>query len=93
MTGLIKAAAGLAAAFFLTGCDRSGFETAPVALKAETGIVTCQLYTVDRVMWDHATDYPEGLTKAEADALCFAEGERRKAEYKAAIKAKKRMGS
>jgi len=89
MIGLVKTAVVLAAGTLLLGCDRSGYETAPVVLKHGAGKITCQLYTVDRVMWDHAIDFPDAISKADADAVCFAEGERRLAEYKAAKKAAK----
>lgn len=89
MTVFVKATIVVAAGALLLGCDRSEYETAPVALKHRAGTVTCQLYTVDRVMWDHALTFPDELTKEEADAICTAEGERRLVEYKASLKRKK----
>ena len=89
MSVFVKAAVLVATSALLLGCDRSEYESTPVVLKNDFGTVTCQLYTIERVMWDHALSFPDTLTQAQADALCIAEGERRQAEYKAALKRKK----
>lgn len=86
MAVFMKATVLVATGALLLGCDRSGYESTPVTLKNDFGTVTCQLYTIERVMWDHALVFPDTLTQDQADALCFAEGERRQAEYKAALK-------
>jgi len=65
-----------------SGCDRTSYETKPVVLNTVSGEVACQLYTVERTYWDHAVLYPEALTRAQADAICLAEGERQKAAHK-----------
>lgn len=91
MRVVVKATVVVTASALLIGCDRSEYESDPVALKHEAGTVTCQLYTVDRVMWDHALTFPDAIDQAEADALCVAEGERRLAKYKAALKLQKQQ--
>lgn len=85
MSILTKTAGALTLGLLVSACDRTAYETQPVVLKTDSGDVTCQLYTVERVLWDHAIMHPEALSKEQADALCFAEGERRKAAYKDAI--------
>ncbi len=86
MSKLVMMAGCLMIGGVLAGCDRSSYESAPVVLKGDYGELTCQLYTVERVMWDEAVLYPDTLTKEQADALCFAEGERRLGAFKAAKK-------
>ncbi len=66
----------LATSVGLAGCTRASFETEPVAISSSMGAVSCQLYTAERVMWDHAVSWPDKMAKSEADALCFAEGKR-----------------
>lgn len=64
-------------AFGLSGCgDPASYETAPVEVTTARGIVTCQLYTHDRVLWDRAIDRPETMTVKDADDICVAEGYR-----------------
>ncbi|WP_424986669.1 hypothetical protein [Microbulbifer sp. S227A] len=62
------------------GCTPSpaAYETPPVQVKTPQGIVTCQLYTPERVLWDRAIDRPNSMSVQEGDAVCRAEGERRK---------------
>lgn len=54
------------------------FETPPVQVQSEKGLVTCQLYTKDTVVWDRAIDRPSTMSVIEGDNICKAEGERRK---------------
>lgn len=73
------AAAGTIAA--LTGCvSPEQFETAPVQLRTSKGIVTCQLYTKERVLWDRSIDRPASMSVKEADDICKTEGYRQKNE-------------
>lgn len=67
-------------AVLLAGCatDPRSFETTPVDVKTPQGVVTCQLYTKERVLWDRAIDRPDNMTVREADDVCRAEGVRRK---------------
>lgn len=65
-------------ALALAAACRAEYETPPVTVQSENGPVTCQLYTVERVMWDQATQLPDGLTQEEGDAICRAEGYRQK---------------
>ena len=66
------------AVFVLTGCiDRASYETEPVQVKSKKGVVTCQLYTRKRVLWDEAISIPKGMTIAEGDQICQNEGLRR----------------
>ncbi|WGI23169.1 hypothetical protein [Amylibacter sp. IMCC11727] len=57
--------------------DQSAYETAPVAVTTEQGVVTCQLYTQRHVLWDRATHVPAGMTIERGDEICRQEGERR----------------
>ncbi len=69
---------GCVAVLALTGCvDRASYETAPVQVKTKKGVVTCQLYTERRVLWDEAISIPSGMTIAEGDQICQNEGLRR----------------
>ncbi|MES0827332.1 hypothetical protein [Ruegeria sp. SCP11] len=53
-------------------------ETDPVKVQTSKGVVTCQLYRPDRVIWDRAIDYPATkMSVAEADGYCRQEGQRR----------------
>ena len=62
----------------LSGClNPRDFETEPVKLETSKGIVTCQLYRQDQVLWDRAIHRPNSMSVAEADAHCIAEGQRR----------------
>lgn len=80
MSRVFTSAMALVALLAVTGCQK-GYESDPVFIKSDKGQVTCQLYTVDRTYWDEAIRIPEGLSQEEADALCLAEGERRKQIY------------
>ncbi|MBY6055304.1 hypothetical protein KUV26_02500 [Leisingera daeponensis] len=63
----------------LTGCvSPENYETTPVQLRTSSGIVTCQLYTRDRVLWDRSIDRPGSMSVADADAICKQEGQRQK---------------
>lgn len=67
------------AAVTLAGCvDPKNFESDPVEVSTEFGVVTCQLYTKESVTWDRAIDRPETMSVNAADAVCRAEGGRRK---------------
>ncbi|WWR46464.1 hypothetical protein RZ517_17115 [Roseovarius sp. S88] len=67
-------------ALVLAGCtgDPRSYETTPVQVKTAKGIVTCQLYTKERVLWDRAIDRPDNMSVREADDVCRAEGIRQK---------------
>ena len=66
-----------AASIALTACvSRGNYESAPVEVSTEMGLVTCQLYTRDRVLWDRSIGRPEGMTVEVADNVCRAEGQR-----------------
>lgn len=54
------------------------FETPPVQVQTAKGVVTCQLYTREITAWDRAIDRPATMSVQEGDAVCKAEGERRK---------------
>jgi uncharacterized lipoprotein YbaY len=70
----------LSASVFLAGClDKSSFETPPVSVKTPKGVVECQLYTHDKVLWDEAISAPQGMSISEADRICYEEGKRVKA--------------
>ncbi len=69
---------GCAAFVVLAGCsiDPRNYETAPVQVETAQGVVTCQLYTRDTVIWDRATAVPAGMSIPQADEVCKAEGRR-----------------
>lgn len=71
----------LVAAAILSGCASSpqSYESTPVKIETSKGLVTCQLYTRDRVLWDRAIDRPSSMSVKEADSICLAEGKRWKA--------------
>lgn len=77
---MLKTAMGLAGLALLTttGCaiDPRNFETEPVDVATSRGIVTCQLYTKESVVWDRAIDRPDDMSVQEADDICRAEGSR-----------------
>ncbi len=69
----------ICASVTLVGCvDPKYYETAPVKVTTELGVVTCQLYTKQSVTWDRAIDYPREMSVEAADAVCRAEGRRQK---------------
>ncbi|MDU9003281.1 hypothetical protein [Sedimentitalea todarodis] len=73
-------AAVILSALAVAGCAPSpaDYETTPVQVKTAQGVVTCQLYTPERVLWDRAIDRPNSMSVQQGDAVCRAEGERRK---------------
>ncbi len=75
---LPKAAAAALLALALAGCvNPKDFETDPVEVPTTRGVVTCQLYTQDLVVWDRAIDRPDAMSVSDADAICMDEGKRR----------------
>jgi uncharacterized lipoprotein YbaY len=70
----------LSATVLLAGClDKTSFETEPVQVSTPQGVVTCQLYTHEKVLWDEAISSPAGMSIEAADEICFAKGQRVKA--------------
>ncbi|SLN37526.1 hypothetical protein ROA7450_01797 [Roseovarius albus] len=71
---------GAALAVVLSGCsiDPQKYETTPVKVNSSKGVVTCQLYTKERVLWDRSIGRPNSMSVQEADNICRAEGERQK---------------
>lgn len=62
----------------LSACvSPENYESEPVKVDTPIGVVTCQLYTQDLVIWDRAIDRPESMTVSTADAICVNEGQRR----------------
>ena len=72
---------GVMSILVLTGCsiDRTAFETSPVYVVRPEGVVTCQLYWTNRVLWDRAIKVPEGMLITTGDSICHTEGLRRRA--------------
>lgn len=61
----------------LSGCfDPQNYETEPVRVETRQGVVTCQLYTRERVLWDRSIHRPETMSVETADQVCRAEGAR-----------------
>ena len=58
--------------------DPAIYETQSVTISTDAGVVTCQLYTQQQVIWDRAVSAPPGMSIETADAFCRQEGERRK---------------
>ena len=74
-----KLVASLAAATICAGCiNPADYESTPVQVSTSQGIVTCQLYRPNEVLWDRATDAPRGMSIKTADNICIKEGNRRK---------------
>lgn len=68
----------LTAVLGLSAClDPRDYETAPVEVATAEGIVTCQLYTQERVIWDRAIGFPRTISVKAADKVCQDEGLRR----------------
>ena len=67
-----------AAAATLAACipNPEDYETAPVQVTTDRGIVTCQLYTRERVIWDRSIHRPETMSVEAADDVCVSEGKR-----------------
>lgn len=62
----------------LSACiDPVDYESEPVQVKTSKGIVTCQLYRQNTVLWDRAIKAPKGMSIKEADEVCVKEGKRR----------------
>ena len=75
---LLTALAGVAV---LAGCiDPADYESTPVQVQTAQGVVTCQLYTNERVLWDRAISAPAGMSIQQADNVCISEGNRRLAQ-------------
>ena len=53
------------------------YESEPVEVDTPVGMVICQLYTRDLVVWDRAIDRPDTMSVSTADAICVNEGKRR----------------
>ncbi|MBT8414233.1 MAG: hypothetical protein KJO30_07875 [Boseongicola sp.] len=53
------------------------YESEPVQVDTPVGVVICQLYTRDLVVWDRAIDRPDSMSVSTADAICVNEGKRR----------------
>ncbi len=80
MSKLLLIASALASTVLLSGClDKKSFETEPVQVSTAQGVVTCQLYTHEKVLWDRAIAAPAGMSIETADKICFDEGKRVKA--------------
>ncbi len=54
--------------------DVKGNETEPVTVETAKGIVVCQLYGAQTVLWDRAIDYPNDMDYREADNYCRRAG-------------------
>lgn len=69
----------IALLLLMSGCALSpkNYESEPVDIQTPSGIVTCQLYTTDLVVWDRAIQRPETMSVTAADDICIEEGERR----------------
>ena len=66
------------AALLLAACGSPEvYESEPVQVDTPAGVVTCQLYTRNLVLWDRAIDRPETMSVSTADAICVNEGNRR----------------
>ena len=75
----LSAVAVLLGGLFLAACipNPDQFATEPVRIQTPGGVVTCQLYTESRVIWDRSVARPEDMTVQQADNYCRGEGQRR----------------
>lgn len=75
----LSVVAVLASSVVLAGCVASPefYATEPVQIDTPGGLVTCQLYTESRVIWDRSVARPETMTVQQADNYCRGEGQRR----------------
>lgn len=53
------------------------FESVPIEVTTDRGVVTCQLYGQNQVVLDRALSHPAAMTSAEAHRACREEGGRR----------------
>lgn len=62
----------------VAGCvpNPDQFATEPVEINTPGGVVTCQLYTPNRVIWDRSVARPDTMTVQQADNYCRGEGQR-----------------
>ncbi len=59
----------------LSGCfEPTKYESDPVDVQTSKGIVTCQLYTTQMVIWDRSIDRPANMSVREADEYCRRAG-------------------
>ena len=71
------------ALFTVMGCaNKKEHGTIPIRLKTPEGLVVCQLYALDLIMWDTSITRPKSMSKETADKICVAEGARLKREIK-----------
>lgn len=67
----------VAGAAVLAGCSSPAqFESAPVRVETSQGVVTCQLYTPEMVVWDRSINRPNKMDVRTADNICINEGRR-----------------
>lgn len=76
MTKKFKIAGMLVSALVLAGCvgTPEQFATAPVEVETSKGIVVCQLYTPEIVLWDRSIGRPDSMSSYEADGICRERG-------------------
>jgi len=65
------------AVVLVAGCNPTAYESAPVEVTTDLGVVTCQLYTDDILLWDRSIGRPNAMTVRRADEICEEEGRRR----------------
>ena len=71
------------ALFIITGCaNKKEHETTPIRLSTPEGLVVCQLYSLDLIMWDTSITWPKSISKETADKIRIAEGARLPHEIK-----------
>lgn len=87
MTKKIVLAFTAIAALSACSIDPKDYETAPVTVQSAQGPVVCQLYTKSMVRWDRSITRPEGMSVANADAICLKEGQKEKSGTSTATKA------
>lgn len=76
MTNKFRLTGTLLTTVLLAGCIGSpaDYETTPVKVQTDKGVVICQLYTPQTVLWDRSIDRPTSMTIDEADDICRARG-------------------
>ena len=71
------------ALFIITRCaNKKEHEMTPIRLNTPEGLVVCQLYALDLVMWDTSITRPKSTSKETADKIFIAECARLQREIK-----------
>ena len=63
--------------FIITDCtNKKEHETTPIRLNTPEGLLVCQLYALDFIMWDTSITRLKSMIKETANKICISEGAR-----------------